>query len=95
MEQRSSASRPIDAARATGYSRYADPAVFPRFGGDEFDPPAYSTDRRSTVDAATAIKPRSAKPHGGVIALARAMLSRAMFLHRKFNASAPTFTLFR
>jgi len=32
-----------------GYSRYTDPAIFPRFGGDELDPPPYSTDRRSTI----------------------------------------------
>jgi hypothetical protein len=47
------------APKPPGYSRYTDPDVFPVFGGDEFDPPPYATDRRSTVD-----KPRTDKSRG-------------------------------
>ncbi len=42
---------------ASGYSRYRDPSLFPRFGGDELDPPPYATDRRS-VEPAPHAEPR-------------------------------------
>lgn len=42
--------RSIDIAKeildAVSYSTYTDPRLFPRFGGDGLDPPAYSADRK-------------------------------------------------
>lgn len=32
--------------KPAGYSRFTDPRIFPRLGGDDLDPPPYSTDRR-------------------------------------------------
>ena len=54
--------RAVIGRQRPNYSRYTDPAIFPRFGGDEFDPPPYSTDRRSTV-----APPASSGPHHGVL----------------------------
>lgn len=60
MQQRPLTGRPIEDARAdiaggtVAYCRYLDPTVFPRFGGDDFDPPPYSNGRRSTPPAGAA-----------------------------------------
>ena len=69
----------------SSYSRYTDPAIFPRFGGDEFDPPPYSMDRRSTIAPSA-----SSGPHHGILNKGFAMLAEvALFIadlfHRKLN----------
>jgi hypothetical protein len=77
--------------QAPAYSRYTDPEIFPRFGGDEFDPPPYSTDRRSTVAA-----PRSSGPRRGIMhvaMLAEAASFIAQHLRRKLNAQFSYFML--
>jgi ADP-heptose:LPS heptosyltransferase len=37
-----------------GYSRYADPDIFPRFGGDALDPPPYANRENRAADAGAA-----------------------------------------
>ncbi len=58
MEKREPAATEPSARRELGdrssYSRFSDPSIFPRFGGDDLDPPPYATDRRSDEEAACA-----------------------------------------
>jgi hypothetical protein len=40
------------------YSKYTDPKVYPRFGGDELDPPPYVMNLRSAGLAASHVQPK-------------------------------------
>ncbi len=69
-----------------GYSRYTDPEIFPRFGGDEFDPPPYATDRKSIVAAPAVVGPRHGwlRDHLAIFAKGVRLLPQALF--RSLNA---------
>jgi hypothetical protein len=69
-----------------GYSRYTDPDIFPRFGGDEFDPPPYSTDRRPNGAAPPASGPRPGADGDGLSMLVETARSIPQLLFRNLNA---------
>jgi hypothetical protein len=67
------------------YSRYTDPEIFPRFGGDEFDPPPYATDRRSTVAAPVTVGSRRGKPRDGLAMFGKVVWFVPQLLFRNLN----------
>ncbi len=69
----------------SGYSRYTDPEIFPRFGGDEFDPPPYATDRRSTVAAPLTVASRRSKPREGLAMFGKVVWFVPQLLFRNLN----------
>ncbi len=72
--------------QAPGYSRYTDPDIFPRFGGDEYDPPPYSTDRRPNDAAPLAGGPRPGAGGDGLAMLVETAQSIPQLLFRNLNA---------
>jgi hypothetical protein len=74
-----------------GYSRYTDPEIFPRFGGDEFDPPPYATGRRSTVSSPLAGGPRRGIMREGLAMVVDAVLFLVHLLFRKLSAPCSFF----
>ncbi len=71
--------------QAPGYSRYTDPDIFPRFGGDEYDPPPYSTDRRPNDPAPLAGGPRPGAGGDGLAMLVDTAQSIPQLLFRNLS----------